>query len=473
MRKRLLADPREKLVTYYIDPESADAHFFNDILKTALIPFFDDDTFFADLDRAISARMLADLGDIKQGQTVQDAKLDRMLAILENRGETAAAEAAGVQREAIIRLAQRIDGSIADFAQALAELDRAVELAIEVRRAGAQGSNLSAFVDDVLRRLAHLTAAGEYEAAGQAADDAIARWEGEEQERQARAGAELAGLLEAGERQDILRGDASAAAAKIVRRIALNTPEAQRFEAIRRVLHEWYERGRDKGLNLDLQVSIALARTTLAEAAGADQCGAGLNDLGAALATLGKRESGTETLQQAVKAFRKPPSTKDPRPRAPRLGHATQNNLGNALARPSANAKAAPKPSSRPSTPSEKHSPKHTRDRVPLHWAMTQNNLGNALWRLGERESGTETLQQAQSLDALPNAPKPRATRLGRDPATACPSTGPRPRTTSATRSRTLGERESGTDRLEQAVTAYRQRPAPNTPATACPSTGP
>jgi tetratricopeptide (TPR) repeat protein len=26
---------------------------------------------------------------------------------------------------------------------------------------------------------------------------------------------------------------------------------------------------------------------------------------------------------------------------------------------------------------------------------MTQNNLGNALWRLGERESGTERLEQA------------------------------------------------------------------------------
>ncbi|MCL2384720.1 MAG: CNP1-like family protein, partial [Alphaproteobacteria bacterium] len=31
----------------------------------------------------------------------------------------------------------------------------------------------------------------------------------------------------------------------------------------------------------------------------------------------------------------------------------------------------------------------------PLDWAMTQNNLGNALERLGERESGTETLKKA------------------------------------------------------------------------------
>ena len=38
-----------------------------------------------------------------------------------------------------------------------------------------------------------------------------------------------------------------------------------------------------------------------------------------------------------------------------------------------------------------------TRERVPLQWAMTQNNLGNALWRLGERESGTEKLEEAVS----------------------------------------------------------------------------
>ncbi len=36
-----------------------------------------------------------------------------------------------------------------------------------------------------------------------------------------------------------------------------------------------------------------------------------------------------------------------------------------------------------------------TRERVPLQWAMTQNNLGNALVGLGERESGTARLEEA------------------------------------------------------------------------------
>jgi hypothetical protein len=37
------------------------------------------------------------------------------------------------------------------------------------------------------------------------------------------------------------------------------------------------------------------------------------------------------------------------------------------------------------------------RDRVPLDWATTQNNFGSALARLGERESGTARLEEAIS----------------------------------------------------------------------------
>ena len=35
------------------------------------------------------------------------------------------------------------------------------------------------------------------------------------------------------------------------------------------------------------------------------------------------------------------------------------------------------------------------RDRVPLDWAMTQMNLGNALRTLGQRDSGTARLEEA------------------------------------------------------------------------------
>ena len=40
---------------------------------------------------------------------------------------------------------------------------------------------------------------------------------------------------------------------------------------------------------------------------------------------------------------------------------------------------------------------------MPLDWAMTQTNLGNALLMLGERESGTARLEEAVAVynDAL------------------------------------------------------------------------
>lgn len=39
----------------------------------------------------------------------------------------------------------------------------------------------------------------------------------------------------------------------------------------------------------------------------------------------------------------------------------------------------------------------YPRDQVPLDWARTQNNLGSALARFGERESGTEWLEETRS----------------------------------------------------------------------------
>jgi tetratricopeptide (TPR) repeat protein len=72
------------------------------------------------------------------------------------------------------------------------------------------------------------------------------------------------------------------------------------------------------------------------------------NNLGAALWTLGARESGTERLEEAVAVLREVLKER-------------------------------------------------TRERVPLDWAMTQNNLGIALYGLGERESGTERLEEAMT----------------------------------------------------------------------------
>jgi tetratricopeptide (TPR) repeat protein len=88
------------------------------------------------------------------------------------------------------------------------------------------------------------------------------------------------------------------------------------------------------------------------------------------------------------------------------------------------------------------------RERVPLDWAMTQNNLGLALWRLGERESGTAKLEEAVVAyhEALKEQTRERV-----------PLDWAMTQTNLGTTLQSLGERQSGTAKLEEAVIAYRE----------------
>jgi tetratricopeptide (TPR) repeat protein len=88
-----------------------------------------------------------------------------------------------------------------------------------------------------------------------------------------------------------------------------------------------------------------------------------------------------------------------------------------------------------------------TRDRVPLDWAKTQSNLGSALRTLGERESGALRLEEA--VMAFRTALKEYTRdRVPLDWAATQNNLG--------NALQTLGERESGMAQLDRAVTAYR-----------------
>jgi tetratricopeptide (TPR) repeat protein len=166
------------------------------------------------------------------------------------------------------------------------------------------------------------------------------------------------------------------------------------------------------------------------------------NNLGLALFCLGERESGTARLEEAIAAYRD-----------------ALHEL--------------------------------TRARVPLEWAGPQTNLGTALGRLGERESGTARLEEAAAAfrEALQEFTRARAARMGRDPGEYRPcARGTRRAGNGTTRggrrrlSRSLagiypraplrwaatqvnlgaalgalGERQSGTARLEAAAAAFRE----------------
>ncbi len=89
-----------------------------------------------------------------------------------------------------------------------------------------------------------------------------------------------------------------------------------------------------------------------------------------------------------------------------------------------------------------------TSERVPLDWARTQMNLGNALATLGERESGTVKLEEAVVAYRAALKDMTRA-RVPLDWAITQNNLG--------NALLELGERESGTARLEEAVEAYRE----------------
>ena len=107
-------------------------------------------------------------------------------------------------------MARKISPRVADRDEALRALDAAADLAAEAQARGEAGSNVDAFVDATLRRLAALTAEGRLDAAAAAADSAVG---------EAEAG--LVQLLDAAIRQHLLAFDAEGAARQIVRRLTL------------------------------------------------------------------------------------------------------------------------------------------------------------------------------------------------------------------------------------------------------------
>src|SRR5262249_13773925 len=89
-----------------------------------------------------------------------------------------------------------------------------------------------------------------------------------------------------------------------------------------------------------------------------------------------------------------------------------------------------------------------TRERVPYKWSATQNNLGVVLMRLGQRESETTKLEEAVA--AYREALKERTREHE-------PLKWAQTQSNLAGALTILGRRETGTAKLEEAVLAYRE----------------
>ena len=282
--------------------------FFTMVLGPVLQRLLNDAEFVGKIEPSLWRRSLEvqsgikdDTSAIRTDTQVIMATVLQMQQMLESKGEAANARASGVTDLSLIGLARRSATSTENLEQAFREFERLVEIEIGVQTRTSFGSNSDSQIDDVIRQVQQLSARNENQSAIDTADQAIQDWK----ERQKR---ELSGVLRLlAEKRDqyLLLLDAKSAAAVIAETIALDSPDpATHFTQLRAVQDEYYARGRDRGLNLDLAVSIHLARQSLSRATDADQRGTALNDLGISLGELGQRETSPARLEQAVQSFR-------------------------------------------------------------------------------------------------------------------------------------------------------------------------
>ncbi|MGI3165931.1 tetratricopeptide repeat protein [Pseudooceanicola sp. 200-1SW] len=331
------------------------------------------------------------------------------------------------------------EGNPEDFDAALRGLERALEVAAQ----RSPGGNLDAEVTAIMAEVDRLNDAGRFEEAG----EALCRAREARRERIAEEKAALVALLDKGVAQAVLVRSVDEVVSCELEKLEIEVPQpAARFEALLHVWEGWYARGRDKGLNFDLEVAIYLAEASQSLATHPNEHAIARENRGLALQTLGQREPGTYKLEKSISAFHSA-IEELPRERSPLEWARKMNNLGAALtalgARESGTARLEEAIAAYQDALQEM-----TREKVPLDWASTQMNLGNALQTLGQRESGTARLEQAVA--AYRNALQEwTRERVPLDWAMTQMNLG--------TALATLGQRESGTARLEQAVEAYRR----------------
>lgn len=431
--------------------------FLRQVIERSCAHLLADPAFIDDLRPVLWRELLERTGRIEDntdrlldGQRAQDERLTRIEVLLASMGDKAeTARASGITDEALIELARRVSADVSDPQQAFRELGNAVEIAIRVQQEGRQGSNLGEFLDEVLRRVALLAARGAYDEASAAIDAALAEEEEEErriEERREASRARSLRLLDAGLEQDLLRRDAESAATRLVRKAKIELPEGvSLFDHLRDVQEEWYEHGRDKGLNLHLEVAIVLARRTVDLATDADQRGTVLTDLCVSLQELGKREADPARLEQAIDVCRLA-LDEFRREHVPLDWAMVQNNLGNILQelgrRETGTARLEQAVEAFRLTLEE-----WTRERVAFYWAVTQNNIGIVLKELARRQGVTEQLEQAVEAFRLALEEWTRERE---------PSKWATVQNNLGNALRELGTREVGTARLKDAVKAFR-----------------
>lgn len=328
---------------------------------------------------------------------------EALLAAFHASAREAEARSAGVTDDRVLTLASRIVPNVSDLDAAFAELDRAVAVAIEIKARDAERREDGRGPDDVLARVTALSARNRDAEAAAEADRGFEAW----MERQRREKEKGIALLEAGLRADVLLRNVESAAGRIARMAELQVPDpADRLPALLAHCRTWYGRGRDAGLNFDLEVSIALSRRALAAARTPDERGEVLQALAAGIATLGEREADDARLSDAIQTFRAALHERA-RERVPLDWAVTQMNLGTVfqiLAERSNDIATMEQAVAAYEAALEVQ----TRQRVPHHWGTTRMNLGTALAALGQWEGRPDRLMDAATVLESALSARPR-----------------------------------------------------------------
>ncbi|MGB8843698.1 MAG: hypothetical protein WCC64_21820, partial [Aliidongia sp.] len=249
---------------------------------------------------------------VAAGRDIRDSTInighdpEKLVAVLEARGLLQPAELAGLQRQTVVALAQRLKPEEKlDFGQAVAELKRAVEVALEVIARGERGTNHEVFVNEVLARVAGKTKDGDFDGSVHALDDALAELDRRADEQRDLERRSRIALLTAAVQQETLRRDAASVARRIEAIVTAEHPGDRPtwLPAFREHYDEYEREGRDKGINFSLSVAIELARRIVTTARDTDERGIALDLLGTALGMLGEREVSTGRLKAAIAAF--------------------------------------------------------------------------------------------------------------------------------------------------------------------------
>lgn len=444
---RLVADQLGKKDASFAAPPSPDdqgsiqRRFAMAVVEQALKTAMDDP--------AYAARLMLDLvvaGNAAHAVTHErlDAVKDdtaRILELVEAGALGNQIRASKIDQRAFVLLARKINLEVDDEGQALAELTDAIERLLSLEANAELGTNYETLVDQALKRMAEKAMQGDFDGAADEGSKAFAVWEArQEAERQSGIA-----LIEGNIQQHIFRRDALAIPKWVIRRLTLeNRDTSLQFKALHDEYVFWYDRGCNKGSNVDLSVSISLAWHARDIATTADERGKAQVLAGNALVALGERAVGTEPLEAAVRAYRTA-LTELTRKRVPLDWANTQNGLGIALSALGTCERSIDLLDKAVAAFRSSLSV-FTRKRDPQGWALAMMNLGMTLGKLGQHDRDNVRLEEAVSSTRAAL----RVFDPERDTYYWCGS-----QNNLAVALQSLGEREGGTNRFDEAIEAY------------------